>query len=271
MGSGRGRGTSRRTSSGSRSARRSPSSRTASRTNRTSSAAISSRDGLRGVALDDLARAPMGSPAPPGRPSPPQRPSSLEHTHRVGVRADVPRGDHGHVDERRRARPSARGRPCRCTSAAPSAGGASATRRRRRRGAGRARGSRASRCASRAGASRSPGSPLRRRRRTRSARRAVGVVEQRRPAPVFVTFRTGQPKLMSTRSAPAASIIRADSAIAADSEPNSWIASGCSSDGDAEVSERAFVAVLDPGAARPSPSTRAPPRTGGPDAGTPAR
>jgi len=50
------------------------------------------------------------------------------------------------------------------------------------------------------------------------------------PAPVFVTFRTGQPKFMSTRSAPADSTIRAASAIAAGSEPKIWIASGCSSE-----------------------------------------
>jgi tRNA-dihydrouridine synthase len=49
------------------------------------------------------------------------------------------------------------------------------------------------------------------------------------PAPVFVTFLTGQPKLTSTRSAPAASTIRAASAITAGSAPKIWIASGCSS------------------------------------------
>jgi len=49
------------------------------------------------------------------------------------------------------------------------------------------------------------------------------------PAPVFVTLRTGQPKLMSTMSAPAACTIRAASAITAGSEPKIWIASGCSS------------------------------------------
>ena len=49
------------------------------------------------------------------------------------------------------------------------------------------------------------------------------------PAPVFVTFLTGQPKFMSTMSAPAASTIRAASAIAPGSEPKIWIASGCSS------------------------------------------
>ena len=48
------------------------------------------------------------------------------------------------------------------------------------------------------------------------------------PAPVLVTFRTGQPKLMSTRSAPAASTIRAASAITLPSEPKIWTASGCS-------------------------------------------
>ena len=50
------------------------------------------------------------------------------------------------------------------------------------------------------------------------------------PAPVFVTFLTGQPKFMSTMSAPAASTIRAASAIATGSEPKIWIASGCSSE-----------------------------------------
>ena len=50
------------------------------------------------------------------------------------------------------------------------------------------------------------------------------------PAPVFVTLRTGQPKLMSTRSAPAASTMRAASAIVRGSEPKIWIASGCSSE-----------------------------------------
>src|SRR5207244_3374425 len=49
------------------------------------------------------------------------------------------------------------------------------------------------------------------------------------PAPVFVTLLTGHPKLMSTRSAPAASTIRAASAMTVGSEPNIWIASGCSS------------------------------------------
>ncbi len=50
------------------------------------------------------------------------------------------------------------------------------------------------------------------------------------PAPVFVTFLTGQPKLMSTMSAPAAATIRVASAIAAGSEPKIWIARGCSSE-----------------------------------------
>ena len=49
------------------------------------------------------------------------------------------------------------------------------------------------------------------------------------PAPVLVTFFTGQPKFMSTRSAPAASTNRAASAIATGSEPKIWIASGRSS------------------------------------------
>ena len=67
------------------------------------------------------------------------------------------------------------------------------------------------------------------------------------PAPVFVTLRTGQPKFMSTMSAPAASTIRAASAIARGSAPKIWIASGCSSRRDAQVAERPLVAVLDPG------------------------
>ena len=68
------------------------------------------------------------------------------------------------------------------------------------------------------------------------------------PAPVFVTLRTGQPKLMSTMSAPAAATIRAASAITAGSEPKIWIASGCSSEADPQIAERPLVAVLDPGA-----------------------
>ena len=49
------------------------------------------------------------------------------------------------------------------------------------------------------------------------------------PAPVFVTFLTGQPKLMSTRSAPASSTMRAASAITAGSEPKICTARGRSS------------------------------------------
>ena len=49
------------------------------------------------------------------------------------------------------------------------------------------------------------------------------------PAPVLVTFFTGQPKLTSTRSAPASSTIRAASAITSGSEPKICTASGRSS------------------------------------------
>ena len=49
------------------------------------------------------------------------------------------------------------------------------------------------------------------------------------PAPVFVTLRTGQPKLMSTMSAPARSTSLAASAISAGSEPKICTASGRSS------------------------------------------
>ena len=49
------------------------------------------------------------------------------------------------------------------------------------------------------------------------------------PAPVFVTLRTGQPKLMSTMSAPASSTMRAASTITSGSEPKICTASGASS------------------------------------------
>ena len=65
------------------------------------------------------------------------------------------------------------------------------------------------------------------------------------PAPVFVTLRTGQPKFMSTMSAPAASTIRAASIIATGSEPKIWIASGMLVGPHPQVPERLLVAVLD--------------------------
>ena len=49
------------------------------------------------------------------------------------------------------------------------------------------------------------------------------------PAPVFVTFLTGQPMLMSTRSAPASTTMRAASASSGGSEPKICTASGRSS------------------------------------------
>ena len=58
----------------------------------------------------------------------------------------------------------------------------------------------------------------------------VGGLTSRPYVPVFVTFFTGHPKLRSIRSAPAASTMRAASAIVPGSDPKSWIASGCSSD-----------------------------------------
>ena len=72
-------------------------------------------------------------------------------------------------------------------------------------------------------------------RRPRSARRwrrrgEVVLLEQRMPpAPVFVTLLTGQPKLMSMMSAPAASDMRAASATVAGADPKTCTASGCSS------------------------------------------
>jgi hypothetical protein len=50
------------------------------------------------------------------------------------------------------------------------------------------------------------------------------------PAPVFVTLRTGQPMLMSTRSAPAATTMRAASASSGGSDPKICTASGRSSE-----------------------------------------
>ncbi len=47
----------------------------------------------------------------------------------------------------------------------------------------------------------------------------AGSSRQCAPAPVFVTLRTGQPKLMSTMSAPASSTMRAASAITPGSAP----------------------------------------------------
>ena len=69
------------------------------------------------------------------------------------------------------------------------------------------------------------------------------------PAPVFVTFLTGQPKLRSTRSAPAASTMRAASAIVLGIRAEQLDRERVLVGGDAEVAERPFVAVLDPGAA----------------------
>ena len=64
------------------------------------------------------------------------------------------------------------------------------------------------------------------------------------PAPVLVTLRTGQPMLMSTRSAPASTTMRAASASSGGSEPKICTASGRSSARDAQVAERALVAVV---------------------------
>src|SRR3989441_1242812 len=49
------------------------------------------------------------------------------------------------------------------------------------------------------------------------------------PAPVFTTFRTGQPMLMSIMSAPCSAAIAAASRITSGSCPKSWIGTGCSS------------------------------------------
>ena len=49
------------------------------------------------------------------------------------------------------------------------------------------------------------------------------------PAPVLQTLRTGQPMLMSIRSAPASATIAAAERITSGSWPKSWIETGCSS------------------------------------------
>ena len=67
------------------------------------------------------------------------------------------------------------------------------------------------------------------------------------PAPVFVTFRTGQPKFMSTMSAPAASTMRAASAMARGLGAEDLDRERVLVGRDAQVAERALVAVLDPG------------------------
>ena len=66
------------------------------------------------------------------------------------------------------------------------------------------------------------------------------------PAPVFVTLRTGQPKLMSTMSAPAATTIRADSAISAGLGAEELNGERVLVGGDAQVAEGALVPVLRP-------------------------
>ena len=69
------------------------------------------------------------------------------------------------------------------------------------------------------------------------------------PAPVFVTFFTGQPKLTSTMSAPAASTIRAASPITLRVGAEELDRERMLVGRDAQVAERALVAVLDAGAA----------------------
>ena len=68
-----------------------------------------------------------------------------------------------------------------------------------------------------------------RRPRATIRQRALGIVEQRRAGAGLRHLPTGQPKLMSTMSAPASTTIRAASAISGGSEPKIWTASGCSS------------------------------------------
>ena len=57
----------------------------------------------------------------------------------------------------------------------------------------------------------------------------VRLGEQRRPAPVLHTLRTGQPMLRSIRSAPASAAMAAAARITSASWPNSCSDTGCSS------------------------------------------
>ena len=98
-----------------------------------------------------------------------------------------------------------------------------------RRGVGRPRGRRGSRSGALGASSRSPGRTRRSATAETMRHARSGSSSRVAPAPVFVTFLTGQPKLMSTTSAPAASTMRAASAITAGSDPKIWTASGCSS------------------------------------------
>ena len=65
------------------------------------------------------------------------------------------------------------------------------------------------------------------------------------PAPVLQIFATGHPMLMSISAAPCASAARAASAIAAGTDPNSWIPVSCSAGIQAQHVDRAGVAMGD--------------------------
>jgi hypothetical protein len=58
------------------------------------------------------------------------------------------------------------------------------------------------------------------------------------PAPVLQTFGTGQPMLMSKRSAPAAATVAAAPRMTSGSAPKSWTATGCSSGWIRSISRR---------------------------------
>ena len=231
-------------------ARRSPSSRTVSRMKRTSSAATSSRDGSLAVPpriSRERPRVALRAAADHDR----GRARRAEHGLRPGrasvTSPDAIDRDVDALDELRRER-------------VVGAAGVHLLRRarveRQRLRAGLdepradARGTRASRSRARGASSRSPA------RRPRSATASTirharsGSSSSVAPAPVFVTLRTGQPKLMSTMSAPARLDHRAPPRPStAGSEPKICTASGRSSRGDPQVAERALVPVLEPGAA----------------------
>ncbi len=73
------------------------------------------------------------------------------------------------------------------------------------------------------------GSPLPRAAARATATARAGSARSAAPAPVLHTLGTGQPMLMSIRSAPAAATVSAAEAITSGSCPNSCTDTGCSS------------------------------------------
>ena len=102
--------------------------------------------------------------------------------------------------------------------------------------------------ASQSPAGRSPARPRAR------PRQPIGVASSAAPAPVLQTFGTGQPMLMSIRSAPACRDALGRRAITSGSAPNSWTETGCSFGWIRNSSRQgALVAVVDARSSTPSP------------------